>query len=255
MNAVVLRCIRIALFLAVVLLLSRVTSVHAQSCATQLKQSSYQVHKHSVNAASLAIPEKAWKHFEMARRAALVGRSDDVQREGLIALSIAPRFAEVHILLAAQQVHERQYVTAIDSIASARAIDPKAAWSSVVLASALTGLGKFAEAAAELDRARGAETETWQFAFERARASIGERDSPEAMRWTAAALQLAPSGCSDVHLLRANALQLAERQGDAADELQTWLSSGPHPEAQRQQVLTVLERTRARSETLLLAAR
>lgn len=229
----------------------------AQSCQDSLHQDAARQTSSTVSVADLRIPHKACQHFEKARAAGEAGRTDVFEREADLALAAAPAFTQVYLLRAARQLDARQFDAVIETIAAARRIRPELPWSGIVLASALAELHRYNEAAAEMDRVRGPEADSWQANFERAREAIARRDVAGALHWSELALAASPSGCIDAHLLRANALQIAGRSADAIVQMEAYLASN-QPLPQRAEVLQVLEHTRARmreGNATLLAAK
>lgn len=229
----------------------------AQSCQDSLHQGAARQTNSTVSAADLRIPHKAWQHFEKARAASEAGRADVFEREADLALAAAPAFTQVYLLRAARQLDAGQFNAAVATIAAARQIRPEIPWSGIVLASALAELHRYNEAAAEMDRVRGPEADSWQAKFERAREAIARRDVAGALHWSELALAASPAGCIDAHLLRANALQIAGRLAEAIAQMEAYLASD-RPLPQRAEVLQVLEHTRARmlrGNTTLLAAK
>ncbi|GAC1649378.1 MAG: hypothetical protein NVS9B15_08580 [Acidobacteriaceae bacterium] len=234
-----------------------VPASHGQSCAQQMRQATASQTAREISAADLQIPAKAWDHFEKARTASATNNPRTVQTEIAQALAIAPRFGEAYLLLAAQQVRDRQYNSALQTIAAARELQPNLGWASVIVASALNQLGRFDEAAAELNRARAEEGDTWQAKFERARAETGRRDIEAALHWSLLAVESAPIGCTDARVVRANALQLAGRRAEAVHELETYLQLDRQGTS-RAQVVAALDRIRrdeAAQDKALLAER
>lgn len=231
----------------------------AQSCQESLHQDAVKQTNSIVSAADLRIPRKAWQHFEKARAVGEAGRADVFEREAGLALAAAPAFTQVYLLRAARQLDARQFNAAVDTIAAARRIRPEipVPWSGIVLASALAELHRYNEAAAEMDRVRGPEADSWQAKFERAREAIARRDVAGALHWSDLALAASPAGCVDAHLLRANAFQIAGQSAEAIAHMEAYLASN-QPLPQRAEVLRVLEQTRAilrRENTTLLAAK
>ena len=216
----------------------------AQSCQDQLRAVAQRQSKATVSVAALQIPAKAWDHYAKARQAAETNNPALFDRETDLALKAAPHFADVYILRASTQVLARHYDAAIADIAQARLLDPDIPWSGIILTSALTGLGRYTDAVAESERIHTSDAGRWQWAFERTRAEIGRGNAPAALHFSELTLAAAPSGCAETHLLRANALQLADRKADAILEYQTYLDIPGTPEPARAQVQLVLERTR-----------
>jgi tetratricopeptide (TPR) repeat protein len=196
----------------------------------------------TVSVASLRIPEKAWAHFDRAQDAMQANRAQEYERETAKALQIAPTFAEVYLLRAVQEVKAHRFDAAIGDVEQARRVEPGVVWAGVILAGAYSGEGRWADAVVVLENLHGAEADTWQARFERARAAIGQRDVEGALHWSAVALSIAPTSCAEVHLLRANALSLAQHWPAAIAEMEAYLAMDP-PQAHRTEVLALLERT------------
>ena len=229
------------------LTLSLAPVARAQSCADQLRHAAPHPPSHTVSVADLRIPPKAWQHFEKARTAGERNQPELYERESAAALAVAPRFAQVYLLRATRQVHTGQNEAAIQTIATAREIQPHLPWSGTVLASALTQLHRYDDAIAELEQLQGDEAESWQAKFERARAETGRRNPEGALHWSELATAAAPVGCTDVLLVRANAFQLAGRRHEAITELETYLALDRQG-TNHIQVQAALERTRQSTE-------
>lgn len=215
----------------------------AQSCTQQMHQAGAAHSALSVSVAEFRIPSAARKHFEKARAASEANRPDDFARESAAALAIHPHYAELYVLQAAEQVRVRQYDAALATLAEAHTFQSDIPWASIVAASALNELHRYSEAADTLNRAVADGHDTWQFAFERARAETGRRDPESALHWSELAVTAAPVGCTDALLIRANALQIAGRSADSVHTLELFLKldrrGGSHP-----QVLSALNSLR-----------
>lgn len=197
----------------------------------------------TVSVTTLQVPDKAWRHFGRAKAAADRDQFEDSERELLKAIEIAPRFAEAYLLLACDQLQEHKYDAALASIQTAHAFDPGARWSEVLQASALNGQGRYADAKELLIGMHSPDAESWQAAYERARAEIGLRNLQEALQWSETALEAAPRRFADAHLVRANALLLARRWSDAITQMEAYLGSG-RPQLHRASVLTAMEKAK-----------
>ena len=198
----------------------------------------------TVSVADLHVSAKAWGHFEKARQASEAGNDATLEREADLTLAAAPDFVGIYVLRAARQVETHHDGEAIRTIEAARRIRPEVPFSSIVLAQALSGQGRFDEAVADLARARGADTQSWQWKFERTRAEIGRRDAEAALHWSALAFATMPEGCKDGYILRMNALQLAGQLEDAITLMRAYLAlESPLPK--RAQVESVLASTQA----------
>lgn len=203
----------------------------------------------TVSVATLRVPDKAWKHFAKAKSAAEHNRPDESSREIAQALAIAPDFAAAYLLRADLQVKQHAFAEAIDSVAQARRSEPEIPLAGILLAGAYNGLHRYSDAILVLEKLHGAEAQSWQATYERARAATGLSDIDEALRYSARALESAPEHFPDVYLVRANALMLAHRWTDAEVQLQTYLTaSGPilHRDEVSTALIAVHERIRER---------
>jgi tetratricopeptide (TPR) repeat protein len=195
----------------------------------------------TVSVATLRMPEKAWTHFERARDAMQANRTEEFERETAKALEVAPNFAAVYLLRAIHEVSGHQFDTAIADVEQAQRAEPGVAWAGVILAGAYNGAHRWADAVVVLENLQGAEADTWQAGYERARAAIGRRDAEGALHWSEQAVAMAPANYAEVHLLRAHALSLAGRWPAAIAEMETYLATAqPH----RAEVLAMLEQAR-----------
>lgn len=236
-----------ATLFCLVLPVTAIAQTQGQTCAVQSRP------RLSVSAADLRIPAKAWQHFERARTASENNQPDLFDREYAQALAADPSFAELHLLRAALQLRQGQYEAALRTVETARAIQPNLPWASIVVAGALTQLGHYDQALAELDRARGAEADSWQDKFEHARAEFGRRQPEAALHWSQLAVAAAPVGCTDARLLLANAYQLTGQTPQAIAQLETYLSED-RQQTRRPQIQAALARTRAQQAEQELAA-
>lgn len=193
----------------------------------------------TVSVATLRIPDKAWKHFAKAKTAAEHNRPDESGREIAQAIAIAPDFAAAYLLRADLQIKAHAFAEAIDSVAQARRSDPEIPLAGILLAGAYNGLRRYSEANLVLKNLHGAEAQSWQATYERARAATGLSDIDAALLWSTQALELAPEHFPDVYLVRANALMLAQRWTEAEVQLQTYLNSNG-PILHRDEVSTAL---------------
>ncbi len=220
-------------------------SGHAQSCGA------VSVGSATISARSLKVPAKAWEHFRKARLAAERHNDAEFERESARGLADAPEFAVMYLLRAAKQVSSHEYTSAIASVAEARRIEPEAPWAGVLLASAYNGMGRYDAAASAIQQLRGTDATTWQAMHEMARAEVGLRHTEEALLWSERAVSAAPAACVSTRLVRANALIVAERWSEAADELNAYLVGSPEGQLRPAVEATMLRmRQRARSDEL-----
>ena len=212
---------------------------------------------HTVSVASLLVSEKAWTHLNKAVDADRAHRDQEAEQEIAKALEITPRFPQAYLLRGARKLAAKHFQEAIDDVLIARNIDPRAMWSATLLAGAENSLGRCHDASVALDLVYGPETDSWQFVFEKARSMVGLGDAQGALRWTAAALRTAPPAKLDVHLLRADAFNLAHRTPEAIGELETYLAS-PLPQDHRDTARTMLanfQQKASNTSEAMLAAR
>ncbi len=200
----------------------------------------------TVSVATLRIPEKAWKHFSKAKAAVEHNRLAESDRETEKAIALAPNFAEAYLLRADSEMQEHFYEAAIANVKEARRVEPNVMWSGVILAGAYNGLHRYVDARAVLSGLHGCEAETWQAAYEGARAATGLQETERALYLSALALDSAPESFTDARLVRTNALILARHWSDAQTQLEIYLQTKV-PEGRRAQVLTALDKVK-RSE-------
>lgn len=222
-----------------------VVSSAAQSQTVQTGAGQQAFLSQTVSVATLQVPAKAWKHFEKARKAAERHRRDESEQESTKALEIAPNFAKAYVLRATQEIQQQRFEDAIADAAAAVKIEPGVMWASVILAGAYNSLHRCKSALLVLDNVRGAEADTWQAKFERARAEIGCGDAEAALYWSALLLEAAPQSISDIYIVRTDAFLLAHRWKDAESEMKLYLrSSNPQPHSN--EVLMLLNVVRER---------
>ena len=197
----------------------------------------------TVSVATLRVPEKAWKHYAKAKEAAEHNRLDEADRETEKAIEIAPDFAQAYLLRADSLVQKHAFEAAIANVKEARRVEPDVTLAGVVLAGAYNGMHRYEEARLALGELHGSEKAAWQAAYEGARSAIGLSDVEGALRWSAVAMNSAPQGFIDVHLVRTNALILARRWNEAQEQLETYLQS-PGRMEHRDDVLAALERVK-----------
>ncbi len=194
----------------------------------------------TVSVATLRIPQAAWKHFARAKAALAHNRTDELERETDKAIAIAPDFAQAYLLRAHAKLQSHDFEAAISDVREARRAEPNVMWASMVLAGAYNGLQRYDDARRVLAELRGPEAQTWQAAYEGARAAIGLNDVETALHLSAAALASAPEDFPDVHLVRTNAFLRAGRWSDAREQLELYLQS-KGSEMHRSEALTALE--------------
>ncbi|HEY0785956.1 MAG TPA: hypothetical protein VGD62_08795 [Acidobacteriaceae bacterium] len=178
------------------------------------------------------------------------------KREIEEALKIAPRFAEAYVLMADEEVSAHRYDVALQDALQAQQIEPDAAWVSLLIATAYNSLERYDQASLILSNMRAQDTAAWQAKYERARAEVGRKNVESALHWSELALKEAPSSFTETHLLRANALQIAQRWKEASDQMESYLAAPtPHDRAQVEAALVFTRRRAEEQERGLLAGR
>jgi len=193
-----------------------------------------------VSVATLRVPEKAWRHFEKAKDAAQHNRLAEMDRETRKALEIAPDFAAAYLLRANSELRSRAFEAAIADVKEARRVEPDALWAGVLLAGAYNGMHQYEDARLVLAGLRGMEAQSWQAAYERARAATGLLDIEGALHWSSVAMACAPEEFPDVRLVRTNALIRAGRWSEAQSQMELYLQS-KGPLERRADVMEALE--------------
>lgn len=229
------------------LLLCAPLAAYSQTCSDALRQAARQENP-TVSARNLAIPEKAWKHFDKARIALDQNRADVVDAEVAKAIAIVPNFGDAWLLRAVAQLNLGNNPGALDLVATAQSIQPGLHWASIVNASALNSLRRFAEASTELEKVNGPEAHSWQASYEHARAETGLLHPGAALRWSELAVAAAPAGCTAARLVRANALHLVGRTAEIVAELQAYLVED-RLKTRTADVVAAIERVRAEAKT------
>jgi tetratricopeptide (TPR) repeat protein len=194
----------------------------------------------TVSVATLRVSVEARTHFDLARRAAVAGRTDEYEREIAKALELDRNFAEAYVLRASQEVLRKDYQAALTDSYLAERLDRGVVCLKLVQASALNGLKRFGEALAALDAESPRESQTWEAKYERTRAEVGVGDKAAALQWSAETLAGAPTDLLDsARVLRGDALDMAGRYAEAAVIWREYLAS-PRPQVYHLQVLAAL---------------
>ena len=199
--------------------------------------------QHSVSVRLLAIPEKAWQHYQKAAAATARNQPELAAAEAAKALALAPAFAEIYLLRALEAVDAGHPAEALPHFATARTLAPDLPWLRIAAAGALNQLHRFDQAITELTSIPGSEATSWQALYERARAEAGLGNLPVALQFSQLAVVAAPVGCTPARLLHANVLNLAGRHDDVIAELETYLSED-RLHTRQTEVQAALERLR-----------
>jgi tetratricopeptide (TPR) repeat protein len=173
------------------------------------------------------------------------GHAIAAEKDALRALQIDPKFADASALAATaalvQQQFERASAEATQAIQS-NAADEKAY---VILATAQNYLGHYSDAADALRHVRPREQQTWQVAYQWARAEAGLQDLQQCLEWTNRAALSAPPDFAPLHLLRASVLLTMGDNARAADQLEIYLQLPSVNASQRDLLTQELQRLRA----------
>lgn len=160
------------------------------------------------------------------------------------ALQRDPKFADAAALAATAALMQQQFARAAAEAAQAIHIDPRDEKAYVILATAQNYLGNYSAAADALQQVRPQEQQTWQVAYQWARAEAGLQHLPECLDWLNRAALSAPVNFAPLHLLRASALLAIGDNSRAADELDIYLQFPGVNAAQRKSLTQELQRLR-----------
>jgi uncharacterized membrane protein len=174
------------------------------------------------NQKSRRIRLKAEQHYLAARAAALNHHPEIYASEIAQALSLDPRAAEIYLLRATQEVTTAHYTAALWDIDRAQALNPQIAYGQTVLASVLNGMRLYEDAYLLLRGQQGPETANWQTIYERSRAEVGMGNLEGSEQWSQRTLATAPQGFAEAHLVRGEALEIANRRDEANAELKLY---------------------------------
>jgi tetratricopeptide (TPR) repeat protein len=161
------------------------------------------------------------------------------------ALQADPKFADAAALAATAALMQEQFARAAAEATHAIHINAADEKAYVILATAQNYLGDYSAAADALRHMRPQEQQTWQVAYQWARAEAGLQHLPECLEWLNRAALSAPVNFAPLHLLRASALLAMGDNARAADELDIYLQFPSVNPAQRDQLTKELHRLRA----------
>ncbi|HTU50227.1 MAG TPA: hypothetical protein VMF56_06515 [Acidobacteriaceae bacterium] len=139
------------------------------------------------------------------------------------ALQRDPKFADAAALAATAALMQEQFVRATEEATQAVHINATDEKAYVILATAQNYLGHYPDAADALRHVRPQEQQTWQVAYQWARAEAGLQHLPQCLEWLNRAALSAPVNFAPLHLLRASALLAMGDNARAADELDIYL--------------------------------
>ena len=160
------------------------------------------------------------------------------------ALQRDPKFADAAALAATAALMQQQFQRAATEATQAIQINAADEKAYVILATAQNYLGHYSAAADALRHVRPQEQQTWQVAYQWARAEAGLQHLPECLEWLNRAALSAPVNFAPLHLLRASALLAMGDNARAADELDIYLQFPSVNSAQRDLLTQELHRLR-----------
>jgi tetratricopeptide (TPR) repeat protein len=161
------------------------------------------------------------------------------------ALQRDPKFADAAALAATAALMQEQFARAATEATQAIQINADDEKAYVILATAENYLGHYSAAADALRHIQHQEQQTWQVAYQWARAEAGMQHLPQCLEWLNRAALSAPVNFAPLHLLRSSALLATGDNARAADELDTYLQFPGVNTVQRDLLTQELHRLRA----------
>jgi tetratricopeptide (TPR) repeat protein len=192
-----------------------------------------------------AIEPEAMQIYQRAVRELHQGHAVVAEKDALRALQFDRKFADAAALAATAALMQQQFDRAQAEATQAIQIDSAEEKAYVILATAQNYLGHYSAAVDALRHIRPQEQETWQVAYQWARAEAGLQDLEQCLEWTKRAALSAPSNFAPLHLLRASVLLTMGENARAADELEIYLQLPSVNPSQRDLLTQELHRLRA----------
>jgi tetratricopeptide (TPR) repeat protein len=191
-----------------------------------------------------AIQPEAIRIYERAVQELHQGHAAAAEKDALRALQIDKKFADAAALSATAALAQQQFDRAKVEAAQAIQIDSADEKAYVILATAQNYLGNYSAAADALRHVRPQEQETWQVAYQWARAEAGRQHLQQCLEWTNRAALSAPQNFAPLHLLHASVLLTMGETARAADELEIYLQLPSVNVSQRDLLTQELHRLR-----------
>lgn len=160
------------------------------------------------------------------------------------ALQRDPKFADAAALAATAALMQEQFARAVAEATHAIQINAADEKAYVILATAQNYLGHYSAAADALRHVRPPDQQTWQVAYQWARAEAGQQHLQACLGWLNRAALSAPANFAPLHLLRASALLAMGDNARAADELDIYLQFPSVNAEQRNKLTQELHRLR-----------
>jgi tetratricopeptide (TPR) repeat protein len=175
------------------------------------------------NLTESGIQPDAMQMYLRAVRELHQGHAVPAEKDANHALQMDPKFADAAALAATAALMQQQFQRAAAKATQAVQINAADEKAYVILATAQNYLGDYSAAADALRHVRPQEQQTWQVAYQWARAEAGLQHLPECLEWLNRAALSAPVNFAPLHLLRASALLAMGDNARAADELEIYL--------------------------------
>ncbi len=199
---------------------------------------------HSDNLTESDIRPDALQIYERAVHELHQGPAVIAEADANRALQQDPKFADAAALAATAALMQQQFQRAAAEATQAITINAADEKAYVILATAQNYLGDYSAAADALRHVRPQEQQTWQVAYQWARAEAGLQHLPECLQWLNRAALSAPVNFAPLHLLRASALLAIGDNTRAADELEVYLQFPSVNPSQRELLTQELHRLR-----------
>lgn len=196
------------------------------------------------NLTESGIQPDALQMYQRAVYALHQGHAVIAETEANRALQRDPKFADAAALAATAALMQEQFARAATEATHAIQINAADEKAYVILATAQNYLGHYSAAADALRHVRPQEQQTWQVAYQWARAEAGLQHLQECLEWLNRAALSAPVNFAPLHLLRASALLAMGDNARAADELEVYLQFPSVNSAQRDLLTQELHRLR-----------
>ncbi len=207
------------------------------------------------NLIELGIQPDALQSYLRATRELHQGHAVVAERGANRALQQDAKFADAAALAATAALVQEQFARAATEATQAIHINGDDEKAYVILATAQNYLGDYSAAADALRHVRPQEQQTWQVAYQWARAEAGLQHLPECLEWLNRAALSAPVNFAPLHLLRASALLASGEKSLAADELEVYLQFPSVNAAQRELLTQELHRLRQLPPSTKVASR
>jgi len=196
------------------------------------------------NLTESGIQPDALQFYVRAVREMHQGHAVPAEADANRALQQDPKFADAAALAATAALMQEQFARAAVEATHAIRINAADEKAYVILATAQNYLGQYSAAVDALRHVRPQEQQTWQVAYQWARAEAGLQQLPECLEWLNRAALSAPVNFAPLHLLRASALLAMGDNERAADELEVYLQFPSVNSTQRELLTQELHRLR-----------